>query len=350
MSLLRPALEVALAPGEPTGIDKDARARIAENVRWTLQHSEVNDYYYLYGLHQEGAPPADHFLSVREMMNMLHRQVREDEAGSAVGVFKDKFLFSLVAQALGRPSPRVLAFFEPDGVTWLAPREKLSYDALPSRGGAVDGFVKPLEGRQAAGAFALRIENGALWVDGRKAPPGEVQGQVAGRSILQERVVQHEALAALHAPSVNTVRLVTTLRNGAATPLVAALRVGVGGRTVDNWSAGGLVVGVDLETGRLYGRGLYKPARRDLLRDPGTDRHPDSGVTLDGYELPTFREAAALACDFHRDLGAPRSVGWDLAITPYGPTVVEGNTFWNGAMFMALDSSFKARYIEAVMP
>ena len=166
--------------------------------------------------------------------------------------------------------------------------------------------------------------------------------------MLQERIVQHPALAALHESSINTVRLVTVYEGGAVTPLVAVLRVGVGGRAVDNWSAGGLVAALDPETGRLRGRGIFKPEGPDGLRRPAVDRHPDSGVALDSYALPDIAEAVELACRFHRDLGRPTSVGWDLAMTPDGPTVVEGNTYWNGAMFMALDAGFAARYLAAV--
>ena len=347
--LLLDAARVGLHP--TTGEDPDekgVRQRVAENVRWAARHGEVNDYYYLYGLHRDGAPPPDDFLSVREMMFLIGRQVRDEKAQGVAGVLKDKYLFSLVAQALGYRSPRVLAFLDCNDVTWLSPRETISYDALASEGGAVDGFVKPLRGRQATGAFTLQVRDGTMRAEGLDTSPADVRARVAERSILQERIVQHEALAALHAPSINTIRLVTTLRDGVATPLVAALRIGTGGKPVDNWSAGGVVVGIDLEEGRLRGRGIYKPATRDLLRAGRLDHHPDSGVTFDGYELPFFHEGVALACDFHRDLGSLRSVGWDLAVAPDGPVLVEGNTSWNGAMFMALDAGFKARYFDAV--
>lgn len=318
-----------------------------ENVEWAVRRGEVNDYYYLYGLHKRGAPPADSFLAVREMMNLITDQVRDSESQRVFGVLKDKYLFSLVAQALGHRSPRVLALLSPDGVEWLSPRWACSYGELAA-GGETDGFVKPLGGRQAAGAFALRIKHGRVLIDSREATPDEVRARVSERSVLQERIVQHPALTALHAPSINTVRLVTVLRDGEARPLAAALRIGVGGRSVDNWSAGGLIAGVDLATGRLYGQGLFKPERRGGLRRPAVDQHPDSSVLLDGYALPSFAEGVGLACRFHRDLMRPTSVGWDLAFTPSGPTVVEGNTYWNGAMFMALDTGFKARYLAAV--
>ena len=192
------------------------------------------------------------------------------------------------------------------------------------------------------------MENGRAWIDGGPAEAAEVASRVTGRYLLQERLAQHPALEALHPSSVNTIRLVTVYRDGQVKPFVAALRVGTGGATVDNWSAGGLVVGLNLDTGRLYGRGIFKPGCGGDVRYGGfVDRHPDSDVLLDGYQLPDIPEAVALACRLHLDLGGPRTVGWDLAITPDGPSVVEGNSHWSGAMYMAIDGGFKKRYFEA---
>ena len=341
-------MSVGLASGAEPDPEKSQRKRLAENLRWAVRHGEANDYYYLYGLHRTDGPDADDFLSVVEMMDILRRQMQNGDVQGVAGILKDKYLFSLVAESLGYRSPRVIAFLDSDDVTWLSPRQALSYQALAHECGPVDGFVKPLRGRQAVGAFALKVEGGRLAVDGYDVTPSEVQGRVTDRAILQERIVQHPALSALHEPSINTVRLVTVLRGGVATPLAAALRIGVGGASVDNWSAGGLVVDVDVEGGRLRGEGLLKPSDHSLLRTPSISRHPDTGVALDGYELPGIGEGVALACRLHQDLSHLTSVGWDLAFTPDGPTVVEGNAFWNGAMFMALNSDFKARYLAAI--
>lgn len=106
---------------------------------------------------------------------------------------------------------------------------------------------------------------------------------------------------------------------------------------------------LDLSTGRLSGQGVFKPWCGGEARYGGfVDRHPDSGLLLDGYALPMITEAVELARAFHRDLGGPRTVGWDLSITPDGPIVVEGNSHWSGAMYMALDGTFKDRYLRAV--
>ena len=341
--------ELARAYGGGAGAKPTAR-QVAENAVWAVRHGP-NTFYYAYGMDRKAGEAYDQYLSVREMMRIIDRQIEEDGTEHAAAVLKDKYLFSLVAQALGHRSPRVLALLRPDGVDLLNPRRAATYEELvggAAEGGAADGFAKLAGGEKGRGAFALRIEGGQAWVDGEPTDAAGLRARVGGRYLLQERVRQHPALAALHERSVNTVRLVTVLRDGRVEPLVAALRVGTGGVAVDNWSAGGLVVGLDLETGRLHGRGIFKPGCGGAARYGGfVDRHPDSDIALDGYALPDVPQAVELARLLHRDLGGPRTVGWDLAMTPDGPTVVEGNSHWSGAMYMAIDAGFKRRYFDA---
>ena len=330
-----------------SGRQKPTRERVADNVLWAVRHGGANPFYYAFGMDAKSGAEYDRYLSVQEMMTILSHQIKEDGAETPTAVLKDKYFFSLVAGALGHRTPRVYALLGPTGVDLLDPRREVSYADFLATSEAIDGFAKPVGGEKGRGAFALRIDDGAAWVDGAPATAAEIATRVPGRFLLQERVVQHPALAALHSASVNTVRLVTVLRDGAAVPFVAALRVGTGGTAVDNWSAGGLVVGLDLDRGQLVGRGIFKPGCGGDLRYGGTvDRHPDSGIVLDGYALPEVDETVALACRLHDDMGGPRSVGWDLAMTPDGPTVVEGNSHWSGAMYMAIDPSFKERYFE----
>ena len=319
-----------------------------DNVVWTYRHGKPNALYYVCAMDEKAGDEYADFLSYHEMWHLIDRQIEEDKTGQIVAVLKNKYLFSLVAQALGHRSPRALALLRPDGVDALDPRRSVSYAEFVAGSGPADAFAKPVGGMKGKGAFALRIEDGRTWIDDEPATAAEVAGRVTGRYLLQERLVQHPALEVLHPSSVNTIRLVTVYRDGGVRPFVAALRVGTGGATVDNWSAGGLVVGLDLDTGRLYGRGIFKPGCGGDVRYGGfVDRHPDSGLDFDGYQLPDIPEAVELACRLHLDLGGPRTVGWDLAITPNGPSIVEGNSHWSGAMYMAIDGGFKKRYFEA---
>ncbi len=55
--------------------------------------------------------------------------------------------------------------------------------------------------------------------------------------------------------------------------------------------------------------------------------HPDTGESIVRFHIPYYKEAV----DFVKNLALVRPdvgyVGWDIAITPDGPTLIEGNPF-----------------------
>ena len=93
--------------------------------------------------------------------------------------------------------------------------------------------------------------------------------------------------------------------------------------TVDNWAVGGLLVGVDNETGRLQEWAYYKPGYGTKVKV-----HPKSGIIFKDYELPFFEEAKIMISKYHRLLPNVHSIGWDIAILPDGPCIIEGNDNW----------------------
>jgi hypothetical protein len=99
----------------------------------------------------------------------------------------------------------------------------------------------------------------------------------------------------------------------------AYLRIGRQGAIVDNHGAGGILAGIDL------GSGLVGTAY-DAAHEPH-DRHPDSGRPIAGRVIPYWRESVALV---ERTLDAfpmMRFAGFDIAVTPSGPAVIEVNNF-----------------------
>jgi len=83
--------------------------------------------------------------------------------------------------------------------------------------------------------------------------------------------------------------------------------------------AGGLIVPVELEDGRL-GRACFGYGGQDH------DIHPASGAPIAGRTLPHWEEAAALVTGAHGTAFADYVlIGWDVAITADGPLLIEGN-------------------------
>lgn len=54
------------------------------------------------------------------------------------------------------------------------------------------------------------------------------------------------------------------------------------------------------------------------------EAHPDTGFRFENFKIPYFKEACELVKNATKHI--PNGyIGWDVAITPLGPTIVEGN-------------------------
>lgn len=140
----------------------------------------------------------------------------------------------------------------------------------------------------------------------------------AGKHILEEPISQCSTMAMLNASSVNTVRCITfNTKRGIVIPY-CFLKVGREGSFVDNGGAGGILVGINRQTGVLETKGFDEFGR-------SYEEHPDSHVEFEGFALPEWDKAIVLATEASKRMPNVKYLGWDLAHTDYGWIVVEGN-------------------------
>ena len=140
-----------------------------------------------------------------------------------------------------------------------------------------------------------------------------------GPFVAEEVIETHDALKKLNPDSVNTVRVETFFDGRHAYISNAFFRVGKAGFFVDNGSAGGIIVPIDLETGRLTEIGRDKMNITYRI-------HPDTGITFDGYQIPNWNQLLKLAKKLAAMHPAVKYVGWDLTLNQRGKwVVVEGN-------------------------
>lgn len=139
-----------------------------------------------------------------------------------------------------------------------------------------------------------------------------------GQVLLEEGIVQHPEMSRLCATSINTIRVVTVVSQGKAHHIYSLVRMGMGDSFVDNISSGGMYTWVDDDGMLRY------PCFHDKTASY-IDVHPKTGVAIKGFQIPLYREAVDMCLE--AALVEPRIgyVGWDVAITPDRPILVEGN-------------------------
>lgn len=328
-------------PAEKT---KGKLAVLRDLVSWLLRYGEISSFYYAMGLDRKSAPDMGAQLSYRSFRRI--RNEKNLHPGGAVDynyvcLLRDKFVFAQFLSGLGLPTPRVLALCNRDSVTWLEDLRSGPLSALWDEGLTFDCFCKRSAGNMGKGVFPLRADGVKVYTGDTELSVEDLRSRLDGPHIIQERVHQHPGMSALHPQSVNTLRLMTFNRGGDVEAFSAAVRVGTGGRPLDNWSTGGILIGVDLASGRLRRDGFYKPGYGTRVLE-----HPDTMVRFAGFEIPHFHEAVELACRLHRHLYGIHSIGWDIAIADAGPMFIEGNDDWDGGVPMVLETNFKQRFLE----
>ena len=140
---------------------------------------------------------------------------------------------------------------------------------------------------------------------------------IRGGFIVEELIKQDERMAAFHPSSVNTLRLTTARFDDRVEIIHPFMRIGRGGKVVDNGGAGGLLANINPDTGTIF-----------VCMDENAIeyvKHPDSRLDIIGFEIPRWEEAVALAKELATVVKGQRWTGWDLALSDKGWVMVEGN-------------------------
>ncbi len=101
--------------------------------------------------------------------------------------------------------------------------------------------------------------------------------------------------------------------------LFAFVKMGKDQRPIDNRTTGGLTANVDIRTGLVTSEGVDKFGQF-------YERHPDTDIVIKGAQIPKWDELCALVDELARVVPTVKYVGWDLALTPTGWVMIEGNS------------------------
>ena len=92
----------------------------------------------------------------------------------------------------------------------------------------------------------------------------------------------------------------------------------------DHGRTGNLHASIDLKTGMLIGANTRTMDGSGLKTVP---MHPVTGKLFEGFQMPLWKEACQLATETAYNFLPLRIVGWDIAISPNGPCLIEGNAW-----------------------
>lgn len=201
-------------------------------------------------------------------------------------------------------------YFHREVMKLTASTSEAEFQEFAARHGRV--IIKPLTGQCGRGTFIYEAAQpcttlAELMVDGAEF-------------IVEEVVRQHPFFAAYNASSVNTLRIPSIMKGGKATILQPYLRTGRAGYVVDNVIGGGILALIDKETGTVTTNGYDEVGRQ-------FEKHPDSGQTYKGAQIPRWQELLEYVQELHGSLpGLHRYVGFDLALNERNEwCVIEGN-------------------------
>ena len=175
-------------------------------------------------------------------------------------------------------------------------------------------FAKPAHGTCGDGIEKCRVSD--------FADASEALNYVRGKDllVLEHVLPQHPDMARLHPESVNTMRILTDRVGDEIYIAYIVVKIGRGDGFCDNSGQGGVICRVDPDSGRII-----SVATDDYFNV--FEKHPDTGITFKGYQLPMHKEAIELAKEAAMVVPHVNHVGWDIAITPDGPALIEGNDY-----------------------
>lgn len=289
-------------------------------------------YHYLkHRLYQQESPP-----EVGSFMppNLIRRFRDRLNPEAAREMTLNKVLYTRIMQEAGLPVVPVLAVLESGGKMVDPAGKPLDFPAfvrgLAARG--LDGiFVKPTHGCEGRGALKLTLQDESLCAgEGplteqaffRTVFSGAKHSSEYGAYLVQPLLRQHPLIAEMNSASVNTMRIdALKMDDGSVQSSGAFFRVGNGRDWVDNVSAGGFHINVDLQTGELdrYAFGHVKYGRLKC------EAHPVSGFRFAGVHLPHWDQVKSLLQAGMDALAPLRYLGWDVAFGEEGPVLMEAS-------------------------
>jgi len=256
-------------------------------------------------------------------------------------IVRNKGIFYRYCMALDVPVPKLYAIFFAETAGWsyngsvlITPDDwKTFFDRkLPS-----EFVVKPSEGSYGRAInFFRRTKKGFIDAAGKSYDSKRIYDEMFlhpeyNSFVIQERLRNHSELVRLSGTeSLQTVRIVTFVAGDMGCHILHGFFKPItGDNVVDNFDrglTGNLQVEVSLNDGMLKSAVKIAPGESGIKT---VHKHPKTGISFDQFRLPLWHQACSLVKKTALKFLPVRTIGWDVALTPKGVFILEGNNWWS---------------------
>jgi hypothetical protein len=284
--------------------------RFLQSLMFSWEFRVNPEWFYRYKIFQNWRQRGRYIF--HDEIGAIHSALNKKFAPVDSADLSDKRRFERRCQAAGLPCARTLAEFANGRMVKCLP--------LPQS----DVFTKLCDHWGGEGAAIWnysdgRYQNGQQSLSFQELIDKFAADSVARPILLQPRYRNHPDLADISGRALSTIRVIT-LKNGNSFHLCAAVFRTSHDEAADNFALGGLAAPVDLTTGTISAA-----VTKDVLK---YESHPVGGGAFAGRTIPMWDEIKQLAIRAHQEFSTIPSAGWDIAVTPGGPILVEGNPSW----------------------
>ena len=256
-------------------------------------------------------------------------------------LLKNKSLFYRYCMALGVAIPKLYGVFFKGTAGWC-----FDSSILDSRDDWLLFFEKKVAGefvmKPNRGAFGKgvrvfsREEGGFVDSFGKGYTDADMYSIMALDSefdsfVIQERLKNHpEIIRLTDTEHLQTVRITTVMdADGCCHIIHTHFKLITGGGVTDAFDHGRAG---NLQAMICPADGVLKPAVIMVPDGSGMKTvgiHPKTNIAIDGFRLPLWNEACVLVTETAPKFLPLRTIGWDIALTPGGPVILEGNIWWD---------------------
>lgn len=275
------------------------------------------DEYVRYGLFERQITD-DEILDYIPTQLFYCKYLKESYRGIDTSVCGDKLIQYEILRKHNIPTPEVL-FVIKCGHLMNMKNEEVKFSSLSSIVNEGEKlFIKPTDGCGGSGIVVLTRTRGGyngLSINSLKEFPID-----NGRTyIVQKGLTQNPEISRIYDGCLNTLRTIVQYRDGKAKIACCILRMGRNGAEVDNSAQGGISIKVNFEDG------TFSPA---AIAEHGGEvfySHPDTGYNFQHNRIAGWESIKAGIIENTSKLSEYRDIGWDIALTDTGVSVIEFN-------------------------